>query len=130
MGSCTRAAAVSPPSAVRSTSIVPWPPSATGHRSGGRRPADSRPRPIAAATSVARNVPLNPSGATSTGRSVRSTLLIELVDRAGLRRLVVAPALDLGAVANAAVGDVVEGDLDHELGAQRDPPQVAAVRPA
>ena len=38
----------------------------------GRRAArrDSRPRPIAAATSVARKVPLNESGATSTGRSV------------------------------------------------------------
>ena len=35
-----------------------------------RSPADSSPRPIAAATSVARKVPLNESGATSTGRSV------------------------------------------------------------
>src|SRR4051794_16601043 len=50
--------------------MVPSPPSATGHRSGGASPADSSPRPMAAATSVARKVPLNESGATSTGRSV------------------------------------------------------------
>jgi DNA ligase D-like protein (predicted polymerase) len=56
-----------PPSAVSSTSMVPSPPSATGHRSGGASPADSSPRPMAAATSVARKVPLNESGATSTG---------------------------------------------------------------
>ena len=60
---------VSPPSASSSASIVPSPPSATGHRSGGIRPARSSPRPIAPATSAARNVPLNESGATSTGRS-------------------------------------------------------------
>ena len=44
---------------------MPSPPSATGHRSAGR-PAPCSPRPIAAATSVALNVPLNESGATST----------------------------------------------------------------
>ena len=52
-----------------SASSVPSPPSATGHRSGGIRPARSSPRPIAPATSDARKVPLNESGATSTGRS-------------------------------------------------------------
>src|SRR3954469_10447323 len=50
--------------------MVPSPPSATGHRSGGASPADSSPRPMAAATSVARKVPLKESGATSTRRSV------------------------------------------------------------
>src|SRR5215207_1769585 len=57
-------------------------------------------------------------------------LLIELVHRARLGRLVVAPALDLGAVADAPVGDVVEGDLDDELGANRDPFELTALRPA
>ncbi len=57
-------------------------------------------------------------------------LLLELVEPAVLRVLVVAPAQDLGAVADTAVADVVEGDLDHELGTQLDPLQVAVVRPA
>ena len=60
---------VSPPSASSSASIVPSPPSATGQRSGGISPARSSPRPIAPATSAARNVPLKESGATRTGRS-------------------------------------------------------------
>ena len=64
-GSVTAADSRSAPSAAASASSVPSPPSATGHRSTGR-PAPSSPRPIAAATSVAQNVPLNESGATST----------------------------------------------------------------
>src|SRR5688572_17761373 len=55
---------------------------------------------------------------------------VELVDRAGAGRLVVAPALHLGAVADAAVGDVVEGDLDDELGAQGDPLELVVGAPA
>src|SRR5437763_974694 len=65
-GSWTGAEAVSPPSAVSSTSIVPSPPSAIGQRSVGQ-PARSRPLVTAAATSVARSVPLKESGATTTG---------------------------------------------------------------
>ena len=68
-GSCTSAPTSSPPSWASSASSVPSPPSATGHRSGGISPARSSPRPIAPATWAARNVPLNVSGATSTGRS-------------------------------------------------------------
>src|SRR5207302_4147394 len=65
-GSWTGAEAVSPPSAVSSTSIVPSPPSAIGQRSVGQ-PARSRPLVTAAATSVARSVPLKESGASTTG---------------------------------------------------------------
>src|SRR5919112_5084123 len=56
--------------------------------------------------------------------------LLELVEPALLGRLVVAPAHDLRAVADAPVADVVVADLDDELGPQRDPFEVAAVRPA
>ena len=54
----------------------------------------------------------------------------ELIDEALGGRLVVAPAQDLRAVADAPVGGVVEGHLDDELGPQRHPFQVAALRPA
>src|SRR5918996_939367 len=48
--------------------MVPTPPPATGHSSGGgRTPADSRPRAIAAATTGARRPAPKASGATSTG---------------------------------------------------------------
>src|SRR3954471_20776609 len=57
-------------------------------------------------------------------------LLLQLLHRALGRLLVVAPALDLRAVADAVVGDVVEGHFDDELGAQADPFEVAAGRPA
>ncbi len=57
-------------------------------------------------------------------------LLVELVHGAGLRGLVLAPALHLRAVADAPVGDVVEGDLDHELGPQGDPFELASLGPA
>src|SRR4051794_21491593 len=68
-GSWTSAPSSSPPSCGRSASSVPSPPSATGHRSGGIRPARSSPRPIALATWAALNVPLKESGAIRTGRS-------------------------------------------------------------
>src|SRR5450755_3241781 len=51
--------------------------------------------------------------------SLRSRL--HLRQRARARRLVLAPAQDLRAVADATVGRVVERDLDDELGPQRDP---------
>src|SRR4051794_9265479 len=54
----------------------------------------------------------------------------ELVRAAVGRRLVVAPAQDLGAVADAVVGGVVERHLDHELRAQLDPLELALVVPA
>src|SRR4051812_3790575 len=120
----------SPPSCTSSASSVPSPPSATGHRSGGINPARSNPRPIAPATCAARNVPLNLSGATSTGRSGTGTSALQLRCQAVFRRLVVAPADDLGAVADAVVGGVVEGDLDDELGAGLDPFELALVVPA
>ena len=44
--------------------------------------------------------------------------------------LVLAPALHLRAVADAPVGDVVERDLDDQLGPQRHPLEVAALAPA
>ena len=56
-GPARRADAVSPPRLTSRASSVPSPPSATGHRSGGTRPARSSPRPIAPATWAARNVP-------------------------------------------------------------------------
>src|SRR5215212_1598305 len=54
----------------------------------------------------------------------------QLVGPAVPRVLVVAPAADLGAVADAVVGDVVECDLDHQLGPQLDPLELALVVPA
>src|SRR5690606_7632713 len=57
-------------------------------------------------------------------------LLIELVEGAVARVLVLAPAHDLRPVADPAVGDVVEGDLDDQLRAERDPLEVAVARPA
>src|SRR4051812_16255505 len=54
----------------------------------------------------------------------------ELLEPAVLGGLVLAPALDVRAVADAPVGDVVEGDPDDQPGPQRDPFEVAAVRPA
>ena len=63
-GSLTSAPPVSPPSVVSNAASVPSPPSARGHRSGGGKPARSRPRPIAAAIAGAAKVPLKESGAT------------------------------------------------------------------
>src|SRR5579862_9448185 len=54
----------------------------------------------------------------------------ELVDRALARRLVVSPADDRRAVADAPVARVVISDLDDELRAQRDPLELAFGRPA
>src|SRR5215216_5398064 len=62
--------------------------------------------------------------------ALRFALLQELVCPAVLRFLVVAPAADLRPVADPVVGDVVEGDLDHQLGAQLDPLELALAAPA
>ncbi len=56
--------------------------------------------------------------------------LLKLIEGALARVLVLAPAPQLGAVADAPGGDVVEVDLDHQLGAQRDPLEVAPRAPA
>src|SRR5829696_9382046 len=57
--------------------------------------------------------------------------LLELRDGALARSLVVAPAAQLRAVADAVVRDVVERDLDDQLRPQRDPLELAlAVPPA
>ena len=56
--------------------------------------------------------------------------LDQLVDLAVLGRLVVAPAHDLRAVADAPAAGVVIGDLDHQLGAQREPLEIAVRVPA
>src|ERR1700704_1082814 len=62
----------------------------------------------------------------ATGRRSR----IELIERARSRVLVLAPAAQLGPVADAPGRDVVEVDLDDELGAQADPLEVLAGAPA
>src|SRR5690606_13449463 len=82
-----------------------------------RRPV-ARPRPLAAS---ARTAPAGPPRR----RSAR-----QLVDAAVGRRLVVAPAPELGAVADAVAADVVEADLDDEIGPQRDPLQLLLALPA
>ena len=53
-----------------------------------------------------------------------------MVEATVLRVLVVAPAQDLGPMADAAGADMVERHLDHELRTKLDPLQVAFVRPA
>src|SRR5918994_7306524 len=57
-------------------------------------------------------------------------LALELLDPAVGRGLVVAPARDLGAVADPVVAGVIGGDLDDELRPQRDPLEVAVAGPA
>src|ERR1019366_307733 len=54
----------------------------------------------------------------------------ELIEGALRRRLVLAQASELGAMADAPGGDVVEVDLDHQLGAQADPLEILAGAPA
>ena len=56
--------------------------------------------------------------------------VVELIVGAVARRLVLAPALHLRAVADPPVGRVVERDLDDELGPQRDPFEIPSLRPA
>src|SRR5215213_386791 len=56
--------------------------------------------------------------------------LEQLLHRALARRLVLAPALQLRAMADAPAADVVEGDLDDQLGPQRDPLQLLVALPA
>src|SRR5271154_5754522 len=62
------------------------------------------------------------------GRCWRSR--VQLLERALPRRLVIAPAAQLGAVADAPGGDVVEVDLHDQLRAQRDPFELLAGAPA
>src|SRR3954468_859367 len=62
--------------------------------------------------------------------SVRGGSGAQLGEEALRRGLVVSPADDLGAVPDAVVGGVVEGDLDDELGAEIDPFELAGVVPA
>src|ERR1044072_4152979 len=54
----------------------------------------------------------------------------QLLGRALPRRLVVPPAQQLRAVTDAAAAHVVERDLDHQLGPQRDPLQLLVALPA
>src|SRR3954465_10929696 len=54
----------------------------------------------------------------------------QLIDRALGRRLVLAPPRDLGPVPDPLVARVIELHLDHELGPQLDPLQLAIARPA
>src|SRR3954452_10010759 len=65
----------------------------------------------------------------SAGGAVKASA-VELVQRARLGRLVVAPAQDLRVVADAPVAHVVERDLDDQLRPQRDPREVLPLRPA
>ena len=60
----------------------------------------------------------------------RAGLLLHLLEGALLRRLVGPPAQELGAVAEAAAGDVVVAHLDDELGPERHPFGRALGRPA
>src|SRR5579863_1777295 len=55
---------------------------------------------------------------------------VQLVDRALARRLVLAPANDLRAVANPPVADVVVADLDNQLRPKLDPFELAVGGPA
>ncbi len=87
-----------------------------------------------AADEVAKLAKLRDEG-TITRRGVRAPEgegagLDELVEGALPRLLVVAPAHDLGAVADAAARGVVVGDLDHELGTHLPPLQLAVRVPA
>src|ERR1700677_79438 len=54
---------------------------------------------------------------------------VQLIEHALSRSLVIAPAPQLGAVADAPGGDVVEVDLEDELGTQGDPLQILACAP-
>src|SRR3954470_19656890 len=57
-------------------------------------------------------------------------LRAELLHTALPRLLVGAPALELGAVADATAGDVIEGDLDDELRSQALPDELLVGLPA
>src|SRR5439155_11723437 len=129
----------------------PPPPAAASQRPRRETPPDApQPPPPARAPSGARGPRARPSpppapprgdrrrsGANAPSTAPRSPPPredrpsgVQLLDRALARRLVVAPALDLGAVADAPAADVVEGHLDHELGAELDPLELAPVGPA
>src|SRR5215211_31746 len=71
--------------------------------------------------------------ATSRGSSrtcLATERLLQLLEGALARLLVLAPAQQLGPVADAARAHVVEADLDHQLRPQRDPLELPVRRPA
>src|SRR5204863_725450 len=69
-------------------------------------------------------------GAGRPAAAARATPLgLQLVKGALARILVLAPAVELRAVADPPRRDVVEADLDHELGAQLHPLEVAPLAP-
>ena len=74
-------------------------------------------------------MPDDPREVDGCGRPPPRSSSVELVDGAVARVLVLAPALHLRPVPDPPPARVVEGDLDHELGPQRDPLEVAVVRP-
>ena len=75
---------------------------------------------------------------TATSRSVYSKQIVTLCNASARqlptpalpRRLVLAPAQQLRPMPDAPAADVVEGDLDHQLGPQRDPLQLLVALPA
>src|SRR5690242_11175845 len=77
-------------------------------------------------------------GECATSRERQRAHIREIPVRSGLqllhpalpRVLVLPPAAELRAVPDAVVGDVVERDLDHQLGAQLDPLELALGGPA
>src|SRR5215218_858691 len=64
------------------------------------------------------------------GAPMKPALLAELRDEAVLGRFVLPPAQELGAVADAAARDVVEGHLADELGAEALPDELLLGLPA
>src|SRR6185312_4971536 len=71
-----------------------------------------------------------PGHVSRTGARGRPALSAQLCESAIARILVLAPAPQLGAVTDAASGDVVEVDLHDELRPQSDPLQIAPGAPA
>src|SRR5581483_5372576 len=79
-------------------------------------------------TNLAMTCPLGFSGRDRTSaRQARSSHLLE---RALERRLVLAPAQDLGAVPDTSPTRVVVGHLDHQFGAELDPLEILFALPA
>src|SRR6188508_879416 len=120
---CKIRATSGPPPAGGDTHVIPSPTTAPPGGSGRAKPEHSAGGYLHVIPSRS-TAPTGETGRVS-GGSPRGYLTFQLVDRAGPRVLVVAPAEDLRAVADPAGADVVEGDLDDELGSQRDPLKVA-----
>src|SRR6202034_2548844 len=97
-------------------------------RAGGARPGGG-PRRRAVAAELRQAARRAPAGSAEPGAQ-GERWLAQLVVAALAWRLVLAPAQDLRAVADAPVADVVIADLDDELGAQLDPLEVAVCAPA